>query len=341
MPSHSPVPARWVVRRALLFGLLTLVIGLGYRYLSTPRADLGPADLQRFESLSGIDLPSWYERQPFFLKWTRGDGQVYAVIAVDPLLEGPARRLREPDYRFSRAGYSYLARLVVGGEVDLVPIGLLVVNSVALFLYGALAGRLAPAYGRRALVLLANPALYIAIAGDTSEAVGLLLVTYALTTEQTRRAGFASAVAATVRPDLTTLLPAARNNGWRLTALALSVAATMRAIPIVLFDLPWSGAAGTITWPLLGYLDVVKEVDALSRVGLLFFLATGLASIAVGIRRLTPDRWAFLATGGLGVVVSASVLSAPVNYVRAGAGLVVLWVLRAGPAGVQTPGPEC
>ena len=166
----------------LFVGVAVLIIGLGVRFamVRTAEPPLSAADLARFEETYGLDLPTWYESTPFFLLWSRGDGQAFVALASDLDLSGPARELAVPVYRFSRAGYAWLGRLAALGRPGWVPVGLMMVNALALLAVGAMASVMAQRRGPVSYMLAANPALYVGFASDTAEPLGIALLTAAL-----------------------------------------------------------------------------------------------------------------------------------------------------------------
>ena len=143
----------------IILALITALTGLGFRSVLTARTDLGPTDLERFESQSGVDLPDVYGQMPFFLLWTRGDGQAYVTMAADLDVKGPTQNLLLPSYRYTRVGYAWFGRVAALGRVAWVPVGLMLVNLAALTAIGALTGRLVRLFGERAYVILLNPGL--------------------------------------------------------------------------------------------------------------------------------------------------------------------------------------
>ena len=180
-----------VRRRMIVLALFAALIRPWVPAGSDCSDDLGPADLQRFESLSGVDLPDAYGDLPFFLLWTRGDGQAYVTLASDLDLQGPAQRLLLPSYRYTRVGYAWMGRVFALGRVDLIPVGLMLVNLTALAGIGALTAKLVQLYGERSYLLLLNPGLYVGFATDTAEPLGLLLLIVgpALRVGSARRSG--------------------------------------------------------------------------------------------------------------------------------------------------------
>ncbi len=110
------------------------------------------------------------------------DGQFFLFVALDP--GGAEPYVDEPAYRYSRILYPLAARLIAGGQNDLIPFALLLVNLVAvgagtLAVALILQGRgLSPWYG--ALYGL-YPGLFVGVSTDLAEplayaltAVGLL-----------------------------------------------------------------------------------------------------------------------------------------------------------------------
>lgn len=119
-------------RRKLGFAigpLLIVVAVVGIRYLQAEAATYDEADLQRWSTVSGIDVEDWPTSE-FFLSWVAGDGQVFAAFAADPIRGG--QRVGVSGYRFTRVGYSWMAVAVTFGVDDWVPYGLVFVSTLAI-----------------------------------------------------------------------------------------------------------------------------------------------------------------------------------------------------------------
>jgi hypothetical protein len=310
-------------RTIWLTAIAALLVALGFRYLVATSGNYGPADLERFEQATGLKLPDWYERVPFLLTWSRGDGQIFLVLAGDPWLEDEATRILNIDYRLQRIGYSLTASAVVLGNPTLLPVGLLVVNAVAIVLIAALTARLA-ARDPRYWWLLANPGVLIGLVSDTAEPMGIALLVVALVGTTGITAGVAGSFLATVRPDFGLALGLAKKAGqaiagWLVVAagLTLAIASQVRASG-------WGGK--NLTWPVLGYVEAWARHDWSGRFVLGAFAVAGLATIVFGLFLRGLPRASFVLSGIVTLAYSVIVLDQIVNLVRVSAALPVLWV---------------
>src|SRR5919106_1301275 len=86
----------------------------------------------------------------WFSAWSVGDGVVYAVIAADPSGGKLGVEVRDPAYRFIRAGFAWLVWLVTFGQEKLIPYGMAGVGGLAVLGSLILAARLRPRLGARA-----------------------------------------------------------------------------------------------------------------------------------------------------------------------------------------------
>jgi hypothetical protein len=320
-----PVRLRW------LLVVATIALALMVRTVLINGADLGPDDLARYEQRAyGVDLPDWYGRKPFFLYWSLGDGQAFVTMATDLGLDGPVQGLADPVYRYSRVGYSWLGRVFALGQAHLVPVGLFVVNVAAL---GGLAfwlGKKRKELGWRVVLGLASPALYVAFASDTSELVGVALTSFALFAD--RGGTWAAAALGVVRPELAPVLLAS-NRPWLRAAAAGSVAAVARLVGGLAMD--WKGSVfggGSIGWPIAGYLEAWRHSTVLTALGSAAFLVATVLTLYVGATRRTGvARLAWLAIGGLSLLLAPQVVQLPGNYLRTAAPLVLLWTIPSSP----------
>jgi hypothetical protein len=119
------------------------------------------------------------------------DGVYYYAIARDPLARGVAHTLIDrPAYRYGHAGYGWLAWALSGGRGRDVPLALLEINLVAIALAAFGASALACAYGWSpwgGLVVSFNPGVVYATTIDTSEALGIAVLVWALLAWTRRR----------------------------------------------------------------------------------------------------------------------------------------------------------
>lgn len=318
----------------VVMGIIVLAAGVGVRTAMVVAADpeLSGADLIKFENTYGLDLPDWYDRLPFFLLWTRGDGQAFVVLASDLDADGPAQELAVPVYRYSRAGYAWLGRLAALGRNDWVPIGLMAVNSAALVAIGSMASALAHPRGPAALLLTANPAIYVGFASDTAEPLGVALLMAVLTASDGRGAGVWAGLLAAVRPSLATAVPArGRNLPAVLIPLAL-VGVGLHLLGSLLFTGNASIPPDTLVLPMTGYVETWRNLPVAASIVVGIPLFASIATIYWGLtRRSGWARLSWIVTGFLVLTFGSLVLQSPNNWTRAAAGLPVLW-------GAQPPG---
>jgi hypothetical protein len=316
-------------RLGLLVALASIALGLGMRFLFVHYMDFGAADLLLYESRSyGVDLPEWYGERPFFLAWSRGDGQAYVTLAADPWAQGPAREMTPALYRYSRVGYAWAARVAGLLQTSLIPVGLLAVNLGALGYLGWVAGSRLRRWGPRALALALSPGAYIAFVSDTAEALGLALVTGAVLAS-TLIPGMASGLLlGLVRPDFATAIFRGRRP-WALLMVVAGSAIAIRLLGFVVLDLDWAVTDGTLTVPFGGYLDALPQqslLPAAITVGLL--LVAVLTTLhGVTARESVLVRLAYLLTGGFVLLLSSKVLIDPMNSLRAAAALSLVWAI--------------
>ncbi|MGH8873123.1 MAG: hypothetical protein ACRDWS_14265 [Acidimicrobiia bacterium] len=279
-------------------------------------------------------IPTWSERHlaeaaekwdlpvanvgPWFSAWTLGDGQATAIIASDPLGYEFGEVLRDPGYRFARAGYSWLTWAVIGGQHHLIPYGMAIVGGLALVGVLITALVLQNRLGTQAWLLLLNPALYIGFAGDTAEPLAILFLTLAMASNS-HWAGVALGV---TRPDY---LIAAFGR-WRVLAAGLTASVVMAAYGIWRFGfdtlLP---KVDLLALPFAGYLDQPSLAG--------WLLATAaLGTLVVGIR----NRDVVWVLAALFVVCFAPIVTVePVNAWRAAGMLPVLWAFGPRPEQAQ------
>ncbi|MGH8937659.1 MAG: hypothetical protein ACRDXD_15605 [Acidimicrobiia bacterium] len=263
------------------------VLALAIRATVVADQEFSAVDLHRFERISGVDLPV-YERLPFFLTWTRGDGQTFMALAADLDLDGPAQELGVPSYRFARVGYAWLARLAALGRVGLLPVGLLAVNLVTISILAVVATRLARIWRERAFLILANPGLFVGVATDTAEPLGALLLVLALTTGATGGV-LASALAAATRPTFLALLPARRHGLLRPLMTAASVVISLQIISLFAFGSFGERPPETLVLPFTGYVEVWPTVRPAAAFGIgLLLLWAALTMAAPQYRRTAP-----------------------------------------------------
>ena len=318
--------------RALVAALVLVTIGIGVvaraGYVDTAR--FGPTDLRLYEERSyGVDLPDRYAEQPFWLTWTRGDGQAYVTLAADPLAQDETRSLGVSLYRFSRVGYSWLALAAVGWRFEFIPYGLFAVGMISLGVLGWIAARRLRPWGYRSLALVAVPGALISVSTDTAEAMGIALCALALVTSG-KRGLLPAFLLGIVRPDFATALFLRGARGGVLVAVCGAGAVLIRLLGLGL-GLPYAGLNDNLSFPLQGYVDVLgtqPPVDTAVTIGLAL-----VAVITIGRGILHETGWARLApltTGLFVLMLSPAVLFGAQNSLRAAAALWLVWAVPPG-----------
>ncbi len=253
------------------------------------------------------------EPTKWFSAWSIGDGQAYAVIAADPSGVNLGQEIKEPAYRFSRAGYSWLAALVTLGNDDFVPYGLALVGAVSLIGTLALAIVLRGRLGWRAWLLTANPAIYLGFAGDTSEPLGALLLAVAFSTGSV----WVAAALGVTRPTyLLALL-----GRWKLVAWGLGSALVLGVYSLWRFGFEGTGVdGGRIGLPPAGYF----ENPSLAGWVLALLAVT---TVAIGVKY---RDWTWVVIGVFVLSFGYEVTVNPINAWRAAGLMPVLWAFGPG-----------
>jgi len=315
---------------ALVLALLSITLGVVFRLQFVERSGFGPEDLAYYERVSyGVDLPDHYGDTPYWLAWSRGDGQAYVTLAGDPWAEGPVLGLAAGLYRYARIGYAWAALALTFGQLELIPYGLFAVSMLSLGILGWVVGRNLHRWGPRSLILLVVPGALIAAASDTAEAFGLALSTLAVTTPMPGAVAAALALGV-VRPDFaTTLFLRGRRSLWLIGACAVA-AIGVRALGLSL-GLENPGINHNLTWPFVGYfavLDIQLPVERIVTFGL---LAIATVTVIQGIsNERNWRRLALLSTGMFVLLFAPVVLDDFANSLRAAASLSLIWAIPPG-----------
>ena len=253
--------------------------------------------------------------------WSIGDGQAFAVIAADPTGMKLSREIKEPVYRFSRAGYGWLAAIASLGQERLIPFGMALVGALALAGNLVLAIRLRYELGARAWILIANPALYIGFAGDTAEPLAILALTIALGAG----AAWAALAVGVTRPSY--LIALVRQP--RQLAVGAFAALALLTYSIIQFGtdqlIPGGGRIGL---PFVAYVES-PSFAGWALVGL------ALLTVAMGIRE---RDWAWIVAGMIVVCLGSDVTPNVENAWRAAGMLPVLWAFGPGHEPVRVIG---
>jgi hypothetical protein len=291
-----------------LVAAIVFVAGLGLRWIAIPTwADRHVAVAEEKYDFE-VGQPG-----PWFSAWSLGDGQAYALIALDPTGDQMAAGIREAGYRFARAGYGWAAWAVSLGNDVFVPYALAVVGAAALVGVFVVAVRMRNRLGPRSWLMLLNPALFIGFAADTSEPMGILLLGLAMATGST----LAAVLLGATRPTFLVGLWQHRRS---------FVLGVLAAVGITLYSLVAFGAealvpaGGRLSLPFVGY------VEHLSGWGVLL-ASLSLGTIVIGIRR---RDWSWVVAGLFVLCFGPGVVRDPVNAWRAAGLLPVLWAFGPG-----------
>ncbi len=255
----------------------------------------------------------------WFSAWTLGDGQAFAVIASDPLGLEFGDDLKDPGYRYQRAGYAWLVWVGSAGQPNLIPYAMAAVGGLAVIGTLILAISLRKRQGPAAWFLVLNPALYIGFAGDTAEPLAILLLGLALASSRP----WAGAALGAVRPDyLLALLGRWKTFAYGVAATALVVGyATLRFG----FGSLFPPGARLFGLPLAGYFES-------STLAGWILAACAVATLVIGIRY---RNWTWIVVGLYVLCFSYTVLFAPVNAWRAAGLMPVLWAFGPRPNASQ------
>lgn len=255
---------------------------------------------------------------PWFSAWTLGDGQAFAIIASDPLGLEFGQVLRDPGYRFARAGYSWLTWMVTAGQHQLIPYGLAVVGGLALLATLVTAIVLRERLGPSAWFIVLNPALYLGFAGDTTEPLAILLLSIALASNSP----WAGAAVGVTRPDylLATMGKWKAMSGGVIAAVVIGLYALWKfGVDSLLPDVD------LITLPFGGYITHPSIAGWL-------LAALALVTAAIGVRH---RNWTWVAAGLFVICFAPVVIEDPVNAWRAAGMLPVLWAFGPRPEQAQ------
>jgi hypothetical protein len=273
------------------------------------------------------------------------DGAYFYAIARDPLATGEAHRLlREAPYYWGHPGYGWIAWLASGGgHPTAVPDALLAVGLLSIFAAGIAASRLARAldwtpWGGLAVAL--NPGLVFAVANDTSESLGAVLLLGGLLAYVRGRLGWAIALFAAlclVKEPLA-LIPVAIGV-WELWRRRRPPLIAVSVVPAVLWWIylrihlgafPFGGGKSRLSPPFLGWKRALVDaalqswndgVDTaqLGQAAVPLIVVVGLAILVaavVALRLRTPVDPAFLAIAALYGCITSIGVQYPKDLVR-------------------------
>ena len=293
------------VRREIL--AVTLIVLMGavlVRALYIPPA--AEQHVEAAEERFGLDLA---EPNRWFSAWAIGDGQAFALIATDPSGRLLADAVdSEATYRFSRAGFGWLAWASSLGNEMWVAYGLGIASVLSLGLVLATTIRERLRLGSRAWLIILNPALYLGLGGDTAEPLAIALLTLAIGSGSV----LAAALLGMTRPTyLVGLL-----GRWRLLSWGLVAAIGLTAYSLVQFGADrFVPSGGRVGLPLVAYFEHPSWAG---------FALLGLAvtTLVIGLKH---RNWGWVGAALLVLCFGADVTRDPVNAWRAAGMLPVLW----------------
>lgn len=292
--------------------VISLATAVFVRYLYIPPFP----DLQVAASEEKYDYEVG-EPGPWFSAWSVGDGQAYALIAIDPSGQKLDEEIEETTYRFSRAGYGWLAAAASMGQNDWVPYGLAVAGAAAIIGVLAAATALRPRLGPKTWLIVLNPAVYIAFAGDTSESWAILLLVIAL--------GWNSCLGSAALGITSPTYLVALWGHWRLLLAGVLTAVALAAYSLFAFGTEsFIPGGGRIGFPFAAYLDHLSVWG---------MLLAGAALITLWVGARAKD-WSWVLAGIFVLCFGWDVLREPINAWRAAGFLPVLWAF--GPAWVPS-----
>jgi hypothetical protein len=244
---------------------------------------------------------------PWFSAWSLGDGQAFALIALDPTGHKLDDEVKISAYRFTRAGYGWAVWAASLGRARAVPYALAAVGALAVIANLVLAVHLRGRIGPRAWLLMLNPALYIGFAGDTSEPMGVLFLGLAMASGSWVAAVFLGVTRPTFLVGLW--------GRWKMFLPGVVGAGVVAAYGILVLQPRLLAPGGGLALPLVGYFQRWSISGAL-------LCVAALATLFVGVR---SGDWAWVLSAALVLCFGVEVLTNPVNAWRTAGFLPVLW----------------
>lgn len=299
--------------------LILIVIAFAF-YLRWDAISASPdIHIERFEETYRVDVG---EPGPWFSAWAMGDGQAYALIGIDPTGRALSERIHEAGYRFARAGFGWAVWAVSLGQDEAVPYALAIVGALCMAGVLAFAVGLRSRLGLRSWLIVLNPALFIGLAADTSEPMGILLLTAAL-------AGggrWAVGLLGVTRPTFLVALW----GRWGQLALGVSAAVLLGIYGLVVFGIEaMIPSGGRLGFPFHAYFEHPSVLGVL----------LGVAAIVTVAHGAHARTWSWVLAGLFVLCFGTDVLRDPLNAWRAAGFLPVIWAFggdsgdAAGPDG--------
>lgn len=249
---------------------------------------------------------------PWFSAWSLGDGQAFAVIAADPTGGLLGVEVKEPVYRFARAGYGWLAGALIFGNTHLIPFALAAVGSASVIALLLVAVKLRDRLGPKAWLIILNPAVFLGFAGDTTEPLGVLVLTLAMASSSV----WAAIALGVTRPTYALALL----GRWVSFAVAVAAAVGLLVYSLFRFGLDEGLSGGRFDLPLVAYFEHSTIA------GWLLALAA-LVTTLIGVK---SRNLAWVVSGVAVLMLGTDVTENPVNLWRAAGMLPVLWAFGPG-----------
>jgi hypothetical protein len=269
--------------------------------------------LVRVEATMGLPVA---DVAPWFSQWAFGDGSAFAVIATDPLGFDLGETLYDPGYRYLRAGFGWVLWGVSLGQAKFVPYAMTLVGLSCVVVLFLLAKKYHPILGAASWLLVLNPAVFIALASGTAEALGVLLLALG-----TARAGsWWSVPLGLTRPTYLIALISHR----RAFVAGVLASACLFGYGVWRFGWDLGQYTGVATLPFVGFIQAAGP-------GSWIVALAAVATLLVGLIRWD---WAWVASAVFVLCFSALVVENSVNALRAAGALPVLWAF--GPRWVPT-----
>jgi hypothetical protein len=300
---HNDLMLRRYRIEILLVAAIVLVTAVFVRWLYIPTwADRHVSIAEERYQFEVGDPGQW------FSAWSLGDGATYVLIAIDPSGEQLAAEIPEAGYRFARAGYGWAAWLLSFGQQEGVPYSLALVGALSAVGTFAVAARMRPRLGPKVWLMVLNPALFIGVAGDTSESMGILLLALALAS-----GSWATGLLLGVtRPTFLVALW----GQWRLLIPGVVTAASLGVYSLIGFGAEaMVPAGGRLSYPFYGFFEYPSIWG---------MMLAGVAAITVVIGFSRRDL-SWVAAGAFVICFGPDVLRDPVNAWRAAGLIPVLW----------------
>ena len=302
-------------RRFELILVVLIVIGAAYYTRAEYIPPFSERHVEVAEEKYALDVG---DPGPWFSAWSVGDGQAFAVIAADPTGMKLSAEIKEPAYRFTRAGFGWLAAVASFGRESWIPYGMAVIGVLSLAGLVIFAISVREQLGPRIWLLLVNPAIYLGFAGDTAEPLALLLLTAAVFSGSV----WAALALGVTRPSYLVALI----GRWRELSFGLAATAAILVYGLIRFGADqFVPDGGRIGLPFSAFVEHST------------FLGWMLVAIAVGTLGVGLKRrdWAWVVSGVLVICLGSDVIADPINAWRAAGMIPVLWAFGPGYQAVQ------